>query len=100
MQERSYASTFFAVTGISEKLYRDWKNGATLPSHNNVIAVCAAFDFDVKIAELLLEKALRAFSLSDEHNAHRIILTACRGWSIYDRNNLLEKLGFDRLTDD
>jgi len=100
IQERNYASNFFAVTGISEKLYRDWKNGTSLPTHNNIVAIGAAFDFDIRIVELLLEKAGKAFLMSDEHNAHRIILTACRGWSIFDRNTLLEKMDFSRLTDD
>jgi hypothetical protein len=98
--EHKYGAEVFEATGISDKVFRDMRCGARLPSHRTVVALCGGFDLDVTIAEILLALCGKAFSQSDEHIALRLILTACRGYSITQRNDFLEVMGHGRLTDD
>ena len=100
--EYKYGAEVFEITGISDKVYRGMRNGKAdySPSHRTVTALCAGFDFDISIAEGLLQRCGRSFSNSDEHIALRIILTAYRGCGVTERNDYLEAMGHGRLTDD
>ena len=99
--EYKYGSEIFDKTGISDKIYRDMRNGDVgyCPTHRMITALCAGFDFDVKVADYLLKKGGKSFSVSDEHIAFRTILTAFRGNDIYAKNDYLEAMGYGRLTE-
>ncbi|GHV02145.1 hypothetical protein FACS1894211_13050 [Clostridia bacterium] len=70
------------------------------PSDKTLVAICAGLDLDISIAERLFHISGKALKYSDEHIAYRLILTALRGADLQERNDFLEVLGFDRLTDD
>ena len=101
IQPHKYGAKVFDATGISDKVYRDMRNGNAnyCPSHRTIVALCAGFDFEISIAESLLQKGGKCFSNTDEHLAFRLILTAYRGYEIEERSDFLQAMGHGRLTD-
>jgi len=102
LPEYKYGAEIFEITGISDKVYRTMRNGNEnyCPSYRTIVALCAGLDFDIALAESLLQKCGKSFSNSEEHMAFRTILTAYRGCGITKRNDCLEAMGYGRLTDD
>lgn len=102
IKDHKYGAEIFDKTGISDKLYRDMRNGnqTYCPSHKNIVALCAGFDFSIEIAEKLLEKGGKAFLNTNEHIALKAILTAYRGQDIYTKDAVLRVMGYGGLTDD
>jgi hypothetical protein len=98
IEPHKYGAEVFKATGISDKVYRDMRNGEYDPSHRKITALCAGLDLDVTVAETLLEKCGKTFSQSDEHIALRLILTF-RGYDITVRNDLLKGMGQGILSD-
>lgn len=101
IQPHKYGAKVLELTGISDKVYRDMRNGDAnyCPSHRTIVALCAGFDFEISIAENLLQKGGKCFSNTNEHLAFRLVLTAYRGYEIEERSDYLEAMGHGRLTD-
>jgi Zn-dependent peptidase ImmA (M78 family) len=100
--EHKYGAEVLTATGIADNKYRDMRNGDAgyCPTHRRITALCAGFDFDVSIAEALLHKGGRSYTTSDEHAAFRLMLTAYRGYGIFERSDYLQSMGHGRLDDD
>lgn len=93
------AGTFERKTGLSQNMLSRMKNQISKkdpPKRNTLMSVCVGYNIDLPLASRLFDSLGVAFSYQSKRDyAYVFLLTECRGKSIDECNEILERLGIE-----
>lgn len=92
--------SFSYKTGLSPNMLSRLRNRVDKndpPQRSTLISVCIGYDLDLMMAQSLLYSLGLGFNrFSDRDYAYTFLLTRCRGKSIEECNEIIEKLGVSK----
>lgn len=92
--------SFSYKTGLSPNMLSRLRNRVDKqdpPQRSTLLSVCIGYDLDLMMAQSLLYSLGLGFNrFSDRDYAYTFLLTRCRGKSIEECNEILEKLGVSK----
>ena len=103
-REKATAFTFSQKTSLNDRFYYYARNAEeqgktpSEPTMRTIMAIAAGYNLDLLETEELLKLSGCAFSpVSREHNAYIFIITAMCGFELFEKNEFLERNGFEAL---